>query len=476
MATTNELIAASSVRFGTSGARGLVDDLTDTVCFAFTLSFLDTMAPAPGSRVALAIDLRPSSPRIASACAAAIRHAGYEVDYCGAIPTPALAYYAMQMGIPALMVTGSHIPFDRNGIKFYRSTGEISKTDEQAIMAACLPLPDAIAGQDLPEVNYRARQGYINRYLDFFPGKPLRGSVFGFYEHSSLARDVLREIIEQLGARVISLGRTDAFVPIDTEAVSLEDIHQARSWAEEFSLDAIFSTDGDADRPLLGDELGNWLRGDVVGLMCARELGARAVVTPVSSNTAVESCGAFNRVLRTRIGSPYVIAGMEALMESGEESVVGFEANGGFLVGTPIIRDGRVLSVLPTRDAALPIIALLVATKTRSILLSRLVAELPQRFTASARLQNFPVERSRKLLAKLSASRTKQDALLSAFSGSVVSQDETDGLRLTCNNDEIVHIRPSGNAPELRCYAEATHPMRATFLAHSCLKRLTKLR
>ncbi|MBJ6889277.1 phosphomannomutase, partial [Vibrio cholerae] len=69
-------------------------------------------------------------------CIAAIQAQGFEAIYYGVIPTPALAYSAMQDEIPCIMVTGSHIPFDRNGLKFYRPDGEITKIDEQAILAA----------------------------------------------------------------------------------------------------------------------------------------------------------------------------------------------------------------------------------------------------------------------------------------------------------------------------------------------------
>ena len=62
----------SGVRFGTSGARGLVEDMTGSGCFAYAAAFLQAIG-ATGGRVALAIDLRPSSPDIAAACAAAIR-------------------------------------------------------------------------------------------------------------------------------------------------------------------------------------------------------------------------------------------------------------------------------------------------------------------------------------------------------------------------------------------------------------------
>ena len=98
---------------------------------------------------------------------------------------------------------------------------------------------------------------------------------------------------------------------IDTEAVQARGraLAQGNGLAEQ-AFDAIVTTDGDADRPLITDETGEWLRGDLLGLLCARELAAATVVTPVNSTTALEASGLFAEVRRTRIGSPHVIAGM----------------------------------------------------------------------------------------------------------------------------------------------------------------------
>ena len=470
------LMDSSGVRFGTSGARGLVADMTAEICYAYTAAFLQVIDPsakgAAGGRVALGMDLRPSSPDIARACVAAIRQSGLQADFCGVLPTPALAYYAQEQGIPAIMVTGSHIPFDRNGIKFYRASGEITKADEIGIASATVSLPGELQLLPLPEVNSQARGLYIERYLNFFPRNVLAGMRLGFYEHSSVARDLLHELLRGLGAEVISLGRTDQFVPIDTEAVAEADIQQARRWAAEHGFDAILSTDGDADRPLLGDESGNYLRGDVVGILCAQTLGADAVATPVSSNTALEKCGAFAHVARTRIGSPYVIEGMEKLIHGGARHVVGFEANGGFLVGSTLEKNGHALHPLPTRDAVLPIIALLVLARERGVPVSQLPASLPPRFTASDRIQNFATEKSRQLIQSLASAEAALRDFLAPLSLTPAGIDQTDGLRITLTNGEIVHLRPSGNAPELRCYAEAESQARAGELALACLRRV----
>lgn len=464
----SNLMASSGVKFGTSGARGLVSQMTDEVCYAYSAAFLQTVG-SESKRVVLGHDLRPSSPRIAAACAGAIRDAGCDVVYAGALPTPAIAFYATQLGLPALVVTGSHIPFDRNGIKFYRAEGEISKADEQAMLSAVVPVPEKIVESTLPLPIAEARDAYVRRYLDFFGVGALAGQRIAVYEHSSVGRDVLREIFEGLGAEVISLGRMDTFVPIDTEAVRLEDIAQAQQWAQEYEFDAILSTDGDADRPLIGDEKGCWLRGDVVGILCAQYLQADVVVTPISSNTAVEKCGLFKTVLRTRIGSPYVIEGMAQV---GGGVIVGYEANGGFLLGSDVVHNGRCLAALPTRDAVLPMLALLCMARERGCRLSELTKGLPHRFTASDRLQNFAIEASHALIARLSADWAYIGELMAPDSGEIMNVDTTDGLRVTFANGDIVHLRPSGNAPELRCYAEADTQERAQDRCNACLQRV----
>jgi hypothetical protein len=203
---------------------------------------------------------------------------------------------------------------------------------------------------------------YKERYLSCFPAGLLRGKRLGVYQHSSVSRDTLVEVLTSLGAEVIPLGRTDAFVPIDTEAISEEERLLAANWVKELKLDALLSTDGDGDRPLIADNDGTWLRGDIVGLLCARYLKANIVVTPISSNTAIELTEAFGSVLRTRIGSPYVIEGINQFMQDKHQGVIGFEANGGVLIGDDIQVNGHQLTQLPTRDALLPILSLLAAT------------------------------------------------------------------------------------------------------------------
>jgi phosphomannomutase len=154
-------------------------------------------------------------------------------------------------------------------------------------------------------------------------------------------------------------------------------------------------------------------------------------------------------------------------------SVAGFEANGGFLLGSDVQLNGKSLKALPTRDAVLPAIMLLAAAGDRVI--STLVSALPQRFTHSDRIQNFATEKSQSIIAQGKQNPANLLTQLGFENAVIKSVDETDGLRMTLADERIVHLRPSGNAPELRCYAEAGNYSEASNCVKTSLKNIQKM-
>jgi phosphomannomutase len=458
----NDLMQQSGVKFGTSGARGLAVEMTNQVCYTYAKGFFQYLEESGelkknGESVAIAGDLRPSTKRIMGAVAKAASDMGYVPVNCGFIPSPAVALYGIVNACPAIMVTGSHIPADRNGIKFNKCTGEILKYDEEQIREQVVEVDEAIFGEaefGLPDENIDARIDYVNRYLRTFPNDCLKGKKVGIYQHSAVGRDVLIEIFSGLGADVTPLGFSDVFIPVDTEAIREEDVKLAREWSAENGFDVIMSTDGDSDRPLISDENGVWLRGDVSCILAAKYLGADSASTPVSCNTALEKCGWFSDIRRTKIGSPFVVASMIEASFAGNNGVIGYEANGGFLTNSDFTVFGKELRALPTRDAVLPVLSIILLSIQEAKPISALLADLPQRFTASDRIQDFPTEESKKILEQFDEVSAIEAAFGNLF-GKVGSVDHTDGLRVTFESSEVLHMRPSGNAPEFRCYNEA---------------------
>lgn len=520
---------APALRFGTSGLRGLVRDMTDLEVFVNVRGFLAYVAESQRvEEVALAEDLRSrdpksglsSSPRIARAVAAAVRAAGARVRYLGRIPTPALAHAAMHLEarpMPGVMVTGSHIPADRNGVKFYRPDGEVLKTDEPGILAAVRRIRAEESARRVdaapfdrrgmfrrpPEVpceEPRGARAYVGRFVEPFAGRrPLSGLRLVLYQHSAVGRDLTREIFETLGAAVFCEGRTDDFVAVDTEDVTEADERRYGRLVARYRADALLSTDGDGDRPLVVDGRGRFVRGDALGALVAEHLGADFVAVPVSSSDAVDrhlARGGRARLVKTRIGSPYVIEALRTAVAGGARCAVGWEANGGFLLASEVSFGTGRLPPLLTRDAVLPMVAVLLAARAAGGALHDLVDRLPSRFTRAGLRDGIDPGRSRAILGLLGAGGVEGE--LSFHGTGEVPSDARrgelraciqryftpargysapawvsyiDGVRIGFDNGDIAHLRPSGNAPQLRLYAVADTQARADEIVRDGLAR-----
>jgi phosphomannomutase len=132
----------------------------------------------------------------------------------------------------------------------------------------------------------------------------------------------------------------------------------------------------------------------------------------------------------------------------------------------PHVGSYKVLRALPTRDAVIVMLGILLLAKAQKKTVAQLAASLPARFTASDRLKNFATEKSAAILARFNSGSEAADQaaiekMFGGICGMVASLNRTDGLRITFANSEVIHLRPSGNAPEFRCYAEAASDARA---------------
>jgi phosphomannomutase len=565
------------LRFGTSGLRDFDENLTDREVYINTKGFLMYLHELGGQGAAggikagasltLAADYRPSSriDRIPRAVAVAVLDAGCEVLFCGQIPTPAVAYYGLSHGLASIMITGSHIPFGLNGIKFNRPNGEILKSEEKPILEQVARVRQEVAdgprkewfGPEggfnpaqspslavllhkadvaLAKKEARAECDYIERYVSVFGPEALRGVDLVFYRQSTVGRDLLPAILRGLGAKVTEVGELQvehgAFLPVDTEKMTPEIRRVLQQLAVDFEAAhghkpfAVLSADGDADRPVFCDENGEFIPGDMLGVLTSLFLKPNFVAVPITCNSAaVRWLQRFATVVQTRVGSPYINQAMQtALMNNPFLRAAGYEANGGYLLGTDWEIGGRTLKALPTRDAVLPMICGLLLARQGSIekedgsiapvsRVSDLVSEFPRHVFAGVVDREHDgvayesAETGKRILRRLSPVEAgieevdfRQETIVYTHeSGSVIrsSRNDTgnigglpaecqtiqrrlagyfhpargfapieklnyqDGLRIYFSNGEVVHLRPSGNAPEFRFYAEADQAARA---------------
>lgn len=126
-------------------------------------------------------------------------------------------------------------------------------------------------------------------------------------------------------------------------------------------------------------------------------------------------------------------------------------------------------------------LAVLASARAKGCTVSALLDALPVRFTCSDRIQNFPTALSQARLALLqtgsdAGQRQAFEQMFGEVSGTVLNLNATDGLRATFANEEVIHLRPSGNAPELRCYTEAPSAQRAAEINLAALRVLATWR
>ncbi len=464
------------LKFGTSGLRDFDEYITDFEVYINTLGFLEAMALGSfylpswqrgkileeGKRVVLlGRDLRPSSDNISEAIAFAIEESGYELKYAGKVTTSELSYYAFQHGWLSIMVTGSHIPFGQNGIKYNLPRREILKIEEKEMLG----FVEAVRRREYydekriekngrlfnPDGSFRQGRGigavsmqrkveefYLKRYVDIFQGKPLRGKLIVVYEHSSVGRDLLIEELKGLGAQVIGVGRAaeGTFVAIDTENVTKGQQIYFRQLARYFKgslfarikrilgiynpLFAIVSGDGDCDRPFVMDEEGLFYRGDILNILAAQYLKADAVATPNSANKAVgwamEEMGTIYK--RTQIGSPHIALAFLRFLEYGYKRIVGWEVNGGLLVGSDMEVNGKILHELPTRDSFLPILCALMSAQEENKPLSEVFRQkVKAYYTQASLIKNFASERAKQIIGQISPKGNDKNKIHEVYFG-----------------------------------------------------------
>ncbi len=512
------------LEFGTSGLRDTVTAMTDMECYINTKGFIMFLEERGGigslnKDIALGGDLRSSTPRIISSVSLAIESSGYRTLFCGRVPTPTLAYYAIGRCIPGIMVTGSHIPDDRNGIKFTKESGEVLKTDEEDILRNVgyartaeyeKPLQESLFDKNgmfkeeynLPEAECEteAINIYVQRYSNVFKDKPLSHKKIVLYQHSAVGRDIVQKIFEGLGADVVPIERSDKFIAVDTEKVSIDTTSLLQKASREHKPFAIITTDGDSDRPLLADENGSFLPGDKLGALACIFLNPDFVSIPISANDAVVSSldKSGIKVIQTRIGSPYIIDAMDhELKRNPNTKVASWECNGGFLLGSDWSINDSTLKSLPTRDAVLPLICVLLLAANNNQTVSELVtSSLPNRYTHADVIDEktrgcevYTAVMGKTIIKMLSPENadisqvdfTKEGIKANGVDCStgtvhnltwikekfcnyftnergftdIVSINFIDGIRIAFSNNDVAHLRPSGNAPEFRIYATA---------------------
>jgi phosphomannomutase/phosphoglucomutase len=417
--------------FGTSGIRGSVEELfTDQFCFdmgrAFSIFLNDHQKYG---WVAIGMDPRESSPRIKKAIESGLVYEGREVYDEGATSIPSMNYIlkVSKEYSGSIMVSGSHIKPHLNGVKFFAFEEEILKEHEEEIDLIYHEIKENIKYEESinNEVHQesRAHDEYVERIVSLSDKNLPKWKVVVDCGDGAQS-DTMPQILKRLGFDVFEINATiqGEFFSRDTEVEG--DMKELQAKVKDVGADFGVGYDSDGDRCVFVDEKGNFIPGDYTGTLIAREMPGDVVVVPVNTSQVVDKIG--KEVVRTKVGSPYVVASMKE-----NNANFGFEANGGGIFREMMSRDGGRTTI--------EIINILSKSNKR---LSELVAELPKYYLSRSKV-DYKWELKDKIIEM-----AKEE-----FAGESV--DEMDGLKIWIDDNTWILFRSSMNAPEFRVFAES---------------------
>jgi phosphomannomutase/phosphoglucomutase len=422
--------------FGTNGIRGIFSE-------DFTLEFVHDMTLAIGTYfekgpILIGYDGRESSPIICKIISSTLNSIGIDCNVAGIVPTPCLEFAVKTLGYSGgIMITASHNPPQYNGIKPAGKDGvEISREDELVIediyfKKSWITNPEkwGVTGEET-----RAIDTYLKGIISQIDSKLIESKSFKVVlDLGNGAQAVTApDFCKMINCEAILVNETiDGMFPGRGSEPTPQNLSVLSKTVLENKANLGIAFDGDGDRSIFCDNLGNILTGDKSALVLIQHILNKnpnsLVVTCLNSglNTEVLAEKYNSKVIRTKVGSVEVSRKMLST-----DALIGFEENGGFMFGTHNqVRDGCM---------SLALMLDLLANIDNS--LSDEISKLPSSFTTKD---------------KMKCSSDDVDKIISSLKEEFPESDISDGIKIIIDSKNWVMIRPSGTEPIIRIYAES---------------------
>jgi phosphoglucosamine mutase len=321
--------------FGTDGVRGRFGEGAITPEFILKLGWAAgrVLGTEAKSRVLIGKDTRISGYLLESALEAGLTAAGVNITLLGPMPTPSVAYLTRTLHAQAgIVISASHNPYQDNGIKFFSADGlKLPDALESAIEAEMEKPLTTVDSSDLGRAEKMAAEG---RYIEFCKSTiPLRTRFNGMKIvidcANGAAYNIAPHVFDEMGAEVIAIGNQPNGFNIN-DGVGSTHPEYLKAAVLEYGADLGVALDGDGDRLIMIDHLGEEVDGDEILYIIARSrmrLGGLkgAVVGTLMSNLGLENALREQGVVfeRTQVGDRYI---MERLFKKGW--VLGGEQSG----------------------------------------------------------------------------------------------------------------------------------------------------
>ncbi|KMZ28629.1 phosphoglucosamine mutase [Haemophilus influenzae] len=309
--------------FGTDGVRGKVGSYPITPDFALKLGWAagKVLASQGSKMVLIGKDTRISGYMLESALEAGLAAAGLSAAFTGPMPTPAIAYLTRTFRAEAgIVISASHNPYYDNGIKFFSAKGtKLSDEIEEAIEGMLEQPMDCVESAELGKAS-RINDA-AGRYIEFCKGTfPAHLGLEGYKIVVDCANGatyhIAPNVLRELGAEVIEIGTDPNGLNIN-EKCGATDVTALQAKVVETKANVGLAYDGDGDRIMMVDHLGNKVDGDQILFIIAREALRSGqlkggVVGTLMSNMSLEIALKMLGVpfLRANVGDRYVLEKM----------------------------------------------------------------------------------------------------------------------------------------------------------------------
>lgn len=306
--------------FGTDGVRGIANHYPMTCEIALALGkAIGHKYCNQHKKVVIGKDTRKSSCMFEMAVASGVCSAGCDVLLVGALPTPAVAFLTTDMRADAgIMVSASHNSYEFNGIKVFGRDGFKLSRDEESELESLIVKNNYVASKNIGKMyKIEDARGRYNAFLksSFPKSMDLVGIKIAIDCANGAAFKIAPKVLEELGAEVLPIGVSPNGENINYNCGSTN-VEQLRNAVVEHKCNLGIALDGDADRLIMIDEMGNELDGDKILSIIAKHLkysdGPNTIVCTTMSNIALDAY--MNSIgvdtVRTDVGDVNVIQEM----------------------------------------------------------------------------------------------------------------------------------------------------------------------
>ncbi|MBQ8451644.1 MAG: phosphoglucosamine mutase [Clostridia bacterium] len=255
--------------FGTDGLRGRVNiDLNEKTIYQFGRAFGTFLKQG---KVIIGTDTRISSDLFLLSFSAGLISAGINVTSVCVCPTAAISYLTKKLQFDAgVVITSSHNPAEFNGIKLFNKVGEKFSECEE------IEIEKNLIKNNLTELKklgkFEVNEKLKNIYVDFLVSSTdvnLTGKKIALDLSNGSACSIAEKVFNKLGAKVYAIGKEPNGMNINENVGALH-IEQLQRVVTEKHADFGFAFDGDADRVIAIDELGNIVDGDKILYLFAK--------------------------------------------------------------------------------------------------------------------------------------------------------------------------------------------------------------